>query len=56
MKYLSKENMPPKPETPDLGLAAKLGTYEEMRRRLQEERKNEYNQLIAQVTFIGRTI
>lgn len=48
-----KENVPPqllrKPSTPDIGLVSKLGQYEQKRMKLREERKQEYNQLLAEV-------
>ena len=60
-----KENIPPaarttpraapeprrKPSTPEVGLIGKLGSYEKQRQRLQEERKREYNQMIAGVSM-----
>ena len=44
-----KENIPPRAETPEVPLGAKLGSYEERRRKLQEERNREYNQLKTEV-------
>ena len=54
-----KENIPPAPAqrggggkappTPEVGLVGKLGSYEERRKRLQDERKREYNEMIAGV-------
>ena len=38
-----KENIPP-PTPEEVGVVAKLGQYEDKRKRLQEERRNEYNQ------------
>ncbi|ELT94634.1 hypothetical protein CAPTEDRAFT_225871 [Capitella teleta] len=43
-----KENIPPKPSTPNAGLIGKLGSYADRRRGLEEERKREYNALQAQ--------
>ena len=46
-----KENIPPKGGQTEEGggLLGGLGQYEDKRRRLQEERKKEYNQLLAEV-------
>jgi len=46
----NKENLPPESETPELGLISKLGEYEEKRKKLQEERRREYNELLAVVS------
>lgn len=35
--------------TPDVGLVAKLGGYSEKRQKLQEERRQEYNRMLAEV-------
>ena len=49
----TKENVPPKPRTPDSGggIIGKLGSHDDKRKRLQEERKKEYNQMLAEVRF-----
>ena len=47
-----KENIPPQdkhPEQAEHGIMGNLGAYEEKRKRLQEQRKKEYNNLIAEV-------
>ena len=58
-----KENIPPprpapepsrKESTPDVGLIGKLGTYEKHRQKLQEERKREYNEMIAGVSGLRK--
>ena len=58
-----KENIPPAPAqrggggkappTPEVGLVGKLGSYEERRKRLQDERKREYNEMIAGVGVLS---
>ncbi len=41
-----KENIPPRrPETPEQPFVTKLGSYEDKRKKLQEERQKEYNDL-----------
>lgn len=47
-----KENIPPRAETPEIPLGAKLGGYEDRRRKLQEERNREYNDLKSQVKYV----
>ena len=44
-----KENIPPRAETPEVPFGAKLGVYEQRRRKLQEERNKEYNQFKSEV-------
>ena len=46
-----KENIPPRAETPEIPFGAKLGGYEERRKKLQEERNREYNQRKSEVDF-----
>ena len=46
-----KENIPPRLDTPEVPLGAKLGGYEERRRKLQDERNREYNQLKSEVNL-----
>lgn len=43
-----KENLPPKPATPDT-FFSKLGSHDRQKKKLDEERKKEYNQLLQQV-------
>lgn len=45
-----KENVPPKEEV--VGLMGKMGSYEDKRKLLQEQRKIEYNNLQAEVECI----
>ena len=37
------------PVTPEVGIADKMGGYEARRRKLQDERKREYNNAMGQV-------
>ena len=46
-----KENIPPRAETPEIPFGAKLGGYEERRKKLQAERNREYNQRKSEVYF-----
>ena len=46
-----KENTPPRAETPEIPFGAKLGGYEERRKKLQEERNREYNQRKSEVNL-----
>lgn len=43
-----KENLPRRTMTPEVGLVAKLGGYSEKRQKLQEERRQEYNRMLAE--------
>ena len=45
-----KENLPRRTMTPEVGLVAKLGGYSEKRQKLQEERRQEYNRMLAEVS------
>ena len=47
-----KENIPPRAETPEIPFGAKLGGYEERRKKLQEERNREYNQRKSEVDLL----
>ncbi len=44
-----KENFPPRPDTPEDPIVTKMGGYDDKRRKLQEERKKEYNSLLQKV-------
>jgi len=44
---------PSKREPQEEGFMAKMGTYEEQKRRLQDERKREYNEML-QVSGSGQ--
>ncbi|XP_064607213.1 centrosome and spindle pole-associated protein 1-like isoform X2 [Liolophura sinensis] len=50
-----KENLPPKPATPDTFLS-KLGGHDREKKKLDEERKKEYNQLLQQKAARGEKI
>jgi hypothetical protein len=48
-QQVNKENVAERAATPELGLVARLGQYDKTRQQLNEQRRLEYNQLLAEV-------